>query len=183
VEKTSTTEAAWQQRLAKKQAELEAAQAELTETDKVELQARDQEAELDVKIREARQIKRGLLLARSVEAWREKLGAGGKRVYVDGVEIEGRDDWFVIAASKGAQESLTVRVNHKQTKPNHLPGIYLDYAMLVVKEWNGEDTSSPITGEKAVELRRMLEDNPGVVTTITQAATRLAGAHADDHKS
>lgn len=176
----------WKERLEAKAAELAAAEAAITGEDAAEIANREAEAALDAKIGEARAKKRTLDMQRAVDAWRDKLGAGGKRAYVDGLQVEGRDDFFVIAANKGAQESLTARVNHRQTKPSDLPRIYLDYALLVVKVWHDGKTEHDTSSSQSmgsVELRRFLEDNPGVVATIATTAGRLAGAHAVDFKS
>lgn len=172
----------WKERLAAADAELAAAEAAITNEDAEEIANRDREAATYAKSAEFRAKKRTLDMQRAVDAWRDKLTAGGKRVYIDGLQVEERDDFFVIVANRAAQEALTARVNHRQTKPSDLPKIYLDYALLVVKQWNDHDTSSP-QAAGSMDLRRFLEDDPGVVATIATTAGRLAGAHAVDLKS
>jgi hypothetical protein len=184
--KKTAVASAWAKRLAAKEAELAAAKAEITADDQEEIDGRAREADLDAQIREARRKTRTLRLDRAVESIREKLSVGGKRVYIDGLQIDGRDDAFVIVANKAAQEALTARINHPRTKPGDLVKIYLDYALLVTKAWISGDRqidTSVSTESGSVELKKFLEESPGVVASIAKEASRLAGAHAEDHKS
>ena len=169
----------WKARLAAKRAELEDAKASISDEERAEIEGRAEEEALDEQIRTAKREKRDLSLARRVEAMREHLGPDS---HLDELTLEDRDDTFVVAHDGKAHASFIRKLNSPSGKKVDAVATYIDYAMAVVVDWNGVTDFEP-TSLNGPALRRFLERNPGIASSITNIGSRLAGAHAEARKS
>lgn len=172
------TKTDWKARLAAKRAELEEVKASISAEEREEIDGRAEEEELEEKIRDALREKRELSLDRRVEAMKEALGPDS---HIEGLAIQDRDDTFVVAHDGKAHATFVRRLNSNGKKIDPV-AIYLDYAIAVIADWNGI-TDFDATSTNGPALRRFLERNPGIATSVTNVGTRLAGAHAEARKS
>jgi hypothetical protein len=159
---------------------LAAAQAKLSADDRAEIEERDQISKLteDAKIEEEKA--RQLDLQRRLDAAEAALGSS---VRLTTVAIEGMLDSFIVQCEPHAHTKWENDLSRMASSgKGERSAIHRAYAQAVVYDWNGSvrnDTDSEFT----TKLVKFLSENPGVVTPLTDAAIRLAGAVASEHKS
>lgn len=166
-------------RIAAKRTALAKAKASLSESDLLEIEQRAKLAQIDEEIAEEERKARDLDLARRLDAARISLGDNAG---IRAVAIEGFPDTFLVTRNSKAHgqwlDNLTKASakNESRNKANRI------YACAVVYDWNGQiggDGDSEFTAK----LNRYLEENPGIVTPINNAAAELAGVFATERKS
>lgn len=170
----------WTARLAVAEAKRDAAKATLSTEDKEEIAFRKREAEIEAERLAAEAEARALDLARRLDAMREFFGDGE---LVDTVSIEKRPDTFIIkcdskAHEKWERDSAKSATNSKISTTD----VKIEYAVAVVVDWNGQTDFGP-TSTHGFALRKHLQENPGIATSIVNAAARLAGLFAEERKS
>lgn len=169
----------WKSLVEAKQAELERKRAELTTEDREEIAGRATLLELEEKILEESRERRALELGRRVDEIRERLGPDA---FVEGVTIRGREDTFVVGYSADAHKAFVTKLNTPNAKTFNPVAMYVDYAVAVTLAWN-DITDFGVNSTNGPALRKFLNENSGIATSITNVATRLAGAHAEERKS
>lgn len=158
----------------------DAAQDAITVEEREEMEVRRALEQADEDRRAAELAKLELELDRWTEAAREEHGPDAKIV---SIIIDGYDDAFVVMHSSKDfvrwEEQHTKAVNDKRVDKAK---VSLDYSVASVICWNGE-TDFSLANENASVLRRYLQKNRGMVTSINNAAAKLAGAFTEARKS
>lgn len=158
---------------------LSAAKAKLTDADRAEIDEREALSKIEDEAKAEEEKARYLDLQRRLES-AEELNPG-KRFAT--VSIEGFPDTFVVFADAPSHIKWENELSKSaQNKGSDRNAIHRSYAQSVIYDWNGnvrKDEDSEFT----VKLIKFLTDNPGVVTPLTDAAIRLAGAVAAERKS
>lgn len=96
--------------------------------------------------------------------------------------VDDYPDSFVIRHSSAAyakwETEITAAANNKKLDKAR---ISRSYAVASVIDWNGLDLSDPMS--PGGDLVEYLKRNPGIVTSIVNAAAKLAGAFSEARKS
>ena len=166
-------------RIQARKAELDKAKAVLSDSDRTEIEQREQLALIDAEVEEEKRKARDLDLARRLDAARERLGETSK---VRAIAIEGFEDTFVIVYDPKAHGKWTEDVSKAATKNESRAKANRDYAVAVVCDWNGHVRSDD-DPEFTTKLAKYLTENPGLVTPINNVAGELAGLYASERKS
>jgi hypothetical protein len=161
------------------QARLDAAKSKLSPSDLEEIAERAALSKLEDEAKVEEERARDLDLQRRLEA-AEELKPGTRFTTV---AIEGLPDTFVVQCDGRAHVKWENELSKMaQSGKGERSAIHRGYAQSIVHDWNGtvrDDSDSEFT----VKLVKYLTDNPGVVTPLTDAAIRLAGAVAAERKS
>jgi hypothetical protein len=159
----------------------DAAVSAISDEERAEIEMRRQLAEVDDERDQAELEKRELDLDQRYEAACEAYPDDK----ITSVLIEEYPDSFVIRHSPRAfaqWEAQITQVTRGRKKKLDKPKISRDYTVASVIDWNGEDLSDPLTSRGGA-LVAYLTKNPGIVTSILNAAAGLAGAHSEARKS
>lgn len=172
------------QRIAEAKARLEAAKAALSDDDRAELEQRKTLSELGEQVEDEERTRRHLDLDRRLDQAQAKLGPTAS---LEAVSIEKYADTFIVVRNGKAHGSWNQAMSSAaaaavQGKTVDRGSINRKYAVQVIYDWNG-DTDFDVNPERTLALEKFLIANPGIVTPITDAASRLAGIYAEARKS
>jgi hypothetical protein len=157
----------------------------LTEEDWIEKAQRDELAQIDREAKTAEETKRELDLARRLDAAHEAL-PDKKLKSVAPVEFP---DTFVICYSgKAHSDYQNEQTRQMRREQNGQKANYelarRTYALAVVIDWNGRaDYGELGDPDMTRQLGKYLDENPGLLTPITEAAATLAGIISEEKKS
>jgi hypothetical protein len=168
----------YQEKLTQAKAKLEEAQASLSDANRAEQAARAELEAIEAETQALAREKRDLDLARRLDASQETLG---EKAVLRAVAIQNYPDTFIVRRNGKAHADWTDRVSAANSgKKIDLQQAARQYAAMCVCDWNGETN---LDGAKGTELLRFLQENPGIVTPLTNAAAELSGVFAEDTKS
>lgn len=166
-------------KLEERRKKLEEARSALQPEDLLEIEKREQLAQLETEIEEELQKARDLDLDRRFDAATEALGGSAS---IRAVSIKGFPDSFIVqkdcAAHNRWKEALYRAANGKGDKEK----AGRDYAAAVVYDWNGTVNNGD---DPALTLRllKYLTENPGITTPLVDTAAELVGVFARERKS
>jgi hypothetical protein len=172
------------QKKAAAQAKLDAAKAALTDEDRDELNQRVEIAKIETETEEEERRLRNLDLERRLDSAKDALGES----VVEALSVDGFPDTFIIqrnGRAHGKWEDDMSSLNHPDRNKNRKldrASIYRNYAVECIYDWNGRlvDGSDP---KFTLQVHKYLTENPGIVSTITNVAAKLAGVFAENRKS
>lgn len=157
----------------------DAAAGALTDEDKAEIELRKEVAQADAEREAAEQAKRDVDLDRRTDAAREE----NPGAQIAAISIDGYPDTFVLMHSAKAfakwEADITAAIHNKKLDKTE---ISRTYAVASVIDWNGITDFGP-TSLNGYTLKEYLKKNSGMVSSITNAAAKLAGAFSEARKS
>lgn len=170
----------WTTRIAEAEAKRDAAKKALTAEDRNEIEMRARVAAIDAERIAEEEKRRDVDLARRLDAMREELG---EDALLESLAIDGRADTFIVthdpkAHAKWERDLAGAATNKKMDRVE----ITRNYAVAVVVDWNGI-TDFDATSLHGPALRKHLERNPAIATTLVNATVKLAGLVAEERKS
>lgn len=168
------------QKLARAEAAREEAVSAITDEEREEIELRNAIARADEERKAAELARRELELDRWEEEARALHGPDAK---IATIMIDGYDDSFVVKHSSKDFKKWEQGVNKSFVdKKFDRDKNARDYAVASVICWNGA-TDFSLSSQSGGELVAHLTRNPGIVTSITSAAAKLAGAFTEARKS
>lgn len=157
------------------------AKAALSDEDRREIGLRKEIAQTKGEREEEERTKRQADLDRRLDAARVKL----PEATFEGVMVKGFPDTFIVRRNGRAHAAwldASSRSHVTGGKRADREQMHKKYAMDVIYDWNGitfEDGPRGANPEDTRKLSKFLDENPGVITPITDEAVRLAGVFAD----
>ena len=169
-------------RLAAAQAKRAAAEAAITDADREEQILRDKIAAEEAAAQAAADAKRALDAERYLDAARAELGDS---IALKIVMVRSFSDVFIVRRNGQAHARWTSRLAdaNRSGKKIDSNAIALDYAMATIVSWNGASLGGDVGNDTAPALRLFLQQNPGIVSPLTDAAAELNGIFAEERKS
>ena len=179
---TVEPKSALEQRLAAAQAKRAAAEAAITDADREEQALRDKIAAEESAAQAAADAKRALDAERYLDAARAELGDS---IALKIVMVRSFSDVFIVRRNGQAHARWTSRLAdaNRSGKKIDSNAIALDYAMATIVSWNGASLGGDVGNDTAPALRLFLQQNPGIVSPLTDAAAELNGIFAEERKS
>lgn len=166
-------------KLAKAKLRLEKAKGTLSESDRKEIEQREQLAKIEAEIAEENRKARELKLDRQLDDAKTALGENAGLV---ALAIEGMPDTFIVRRNSKAHARWVDEMAKAVANKGDRAKVNRDYAVAVVYAWN-DDIGNDDDPEFTLRLAKYLTENPGIVTPLNNTAADLAGVFATERKS
>lgn len=169
-------------RLQQAEAALDASRSAVTDEEREERELRERLARIEEEQRNEERARRALDLDRRYEEAQHAY----PQAKLAKLMVKNYPDTFIVKHDAKAfvrwQQEARARVTPHGKKAPPAEESTVNYAMAAVIDWNGITDWSP-TNSNGQELRTYLKANPGVATTVENAAYELAGSAAEESKS